>query len=420
MKTTTQNNKASNSALGYKEYAEPHVEQLLKHSARTQLESLLQAKLSTSQRQKLLVDSFSDAMSLVLSQTQVTHKELQNRFDLMYEHAIKSMALAQLSEELLTKQYISATGLIMSPINSQHTIKDVYRIKGYVKGIDKAFRAKLARKESITVLYPACGPFAPLLLPLLTYYKEQDIFNEKQIQVQFVDAHPGAIMVLEQLVDDLELSDFVDTITEQDATEYQPKGEIDILLLEAMQHGFTREGHLSIAKNLVKSLNLEGVMIPQSVSVKGMMVIGETEFNQQWKEAEYCHSDNLEQGALADRVELGELMQIDKSSLLQMQEIELENNVKVVAANKVTLPTGIANMSERILVVYTQINTFESEGVNQYDSGITHPRPDMDFYVDVQPRVQEDAHFIAASGETVQFYYQLSGLPGFVPVKVQE
>ena len=419
MKTTTQNN-SKNSALDYKEYAEPHVEQLLKHSARTQLESLLQAKLSTSQRQKLLVDSFVNAMSLVLSQTQVTHIELQSSFDLMYEHAIKSMALAQLSEELLTKQYISATGLIMSPINAQHTIKDVYRIKGYVKGIDKALRAKLARKESVTVLYPACGPFAPLLLPLFTYYKAQGIFNEKQIQVQFVDAHPGAILALEQLVDDLELSDFVDSITEQDATEYQPKGEIDILLLEAMQHGFTREGQLSIAKHLVKYLNLEGVMIPQLVSVKGMMVLGETEFNQQWKRSDYCHSDKLEQSAQADRVELGELMKIDKSSLLNMQEIELENSVKVVAANKVVLPTGIADMSERILAVYTQINTFEAEGVNQYDSGITHPRPDMEFYVDAQPRVKEDAHFIATSGETVQFYYQLSGLPGFLPVKVQE
>ena len=57
------------------------------------------------------------------------------------------------------------------------------------------------------------------------------------------------------------------------------------------------------------------------------------------------------------------------------------------------------------------------EGLDQYDSGITHPKPDMNFYVDAKPKELEHTHFVANSGDTVQFYYQLSGMPGFVPVK---
>ncbi|MCO7188987.1 MULTISPECIES: hypothetical protein [unclassified Pseudoalteromonas] len=400
------------------DYADPKVDQLLKHTVRNQLESLLKAKLTTAQRQQALTQSFVNAMALTLGTTVATHAQLTAAFEAMYDQAVQSMSMAELSEELLTRQYISPTGLVMSPYNCRHTIKDIYRIQGYARGIDKAIRGMLSHKDSITILYPACGPFAPLLLPLLSYYKDQNEFNHEQIKVLFVDTHPGAIVTLRQLINDLQLGEFVADIIEEDATVYEPQESIDLLVLEAMQHGFTREGQLAIAKHLVKFLTLDGWMIPRSVSIKGMMVHGETEFNQQWKDTQYCHSDNLNNSALQERIELGELMRIDKSVLLKMEEIELEDDIRVVAANRVTLPTGFEDMPARILAVYAQINTFDDEGLDQYDSGITHPRPDMNFYVDAQPKELEHTHFVANSGDTVQFYYQLSGMPGFVPVKV--
>lgn len=53
----------------------------------------------------------------------------------------------------------------MSPHNCKHTIKDIYRIKGYARGIDQAIRGMLKNKAQITVLYPACG------LSHLYYYR---------------------------------------------------------------------------------------------------------------------------------------------------------------------------------------------------------------------------------------------------------
>ena len=400
------------------EYAAPQIDDLLKHSIRTQLESLLKAKLTIGQQQLLLQKSFVDAMTLVLSNTQVVHSQLVNAFETMYDQAVQSMALAQLSQEQLTRQYVSTSGLIMSPHNCKHTIKDVYRIQGYARGIDKAIQSKLKYSPSITILYPACGPFAPLLLPLLSYYKDSKIFTSQQINVILVDVHPGAILSLQQLVKDLQLDDYVLRIEEADATQYHPTESIDILVLEAMQHGFTKEGQLSIAKHLVQFLTLDGWMIPQNVSVKGMMVIGETEFNQQWKDVDYSHSTTINKSAQKNRVELGEILSINKSTLLKMQELELQDGVKVIPANQITLPSDIQDMNKRIFAIYTHINTFADESVGQYDSGITHPRPDMTFYIDVKPRDIEHTHFVANSGDTVQFYYQLTGLPGFISAKV--
>ncbi|NOU52354.1 hypothetical protein HG263_17675 [Pseudoalteromonas sp. JBTF-M23] len=400
------------------DFADPHVDELLKHSIRTQLESLLKAKLTTAQRQQLLQKSFVDAMALVLSDSKVEHKTLVKAFSAMYDNAVQSMALAQLSEKLLTKQYVSASGLIMSPYHCKHTIKDIYRIQGYARGVDKAIQSKLSHTDSITILYPACGPFAPLLLPLLSYYKDSQKYTKEQLQVILVDVHPGAVLALKQLVKDLQLDEFILRIEEADATTYVPEQSIDLLVLEAMQHGFTKEGQLSIAKHLVQFLTIEGLIIPQNVSVRGMMVIGENEFNQQWKEVEYSHSLNMDASAQQDRVELGEILSINKSTLLNMQTLELQEGIKVIPANQITLPAGIEDMDKRILAIYAQIDTFAEEGVGQYDSGITHPRPDMSFYIDTKPRDVEHSHFVANSGDSVQFYYQLSGLPGFVPVKV--
>ncbi|TMP71470.1 hypothetical protein CWB76_06340 [Pseudoalteromonas sp. S1609] len=400
------------------QYVDPQVDELLRHTIRTQLESLLKSKLTTDQRQQALQKSFVDAMTLVLSKTQIKHILLVNAFESMYDHAVQSMALAQLSQKQLTRQYVSISGLIMSPHNCKHTIKDVYRIQGYARGVDKAIKGKLKHLPSITILYPACGPFAPLLIPLLSYYKEKKIYTEEQIKVTLVDIQPGALLSLHQLVKDLGLQGYVDQTLEVDATQFEPDSDFDLLIVEAMQHGFTKEGQLSIAKHLVKFLNIDGWVIPQNVSIKGMLVIGETEFNQQWKGAEYSHSLNRDSQALQDRIELGEILKLNKTTLLNMQELELQNNIKVIPANQITLPTNVEDMSQRILAIYADIETFAQEGIEQYDSGITHPKPDMTFYIDTKPKDVEHTHFVANSGDTVQFYYQLSGLPGFVPVRV--
>ncbi|WP_339144976.1 hypothetical protein [Pseudoalteromonas galatheae] len=400
------------------DFADPQIDDLLKYSIRTQLESMLKTQLTASERQAVLQKSFIDAIRLVLMDTKVEHQQLMAAFETMYDCAVQSMAQAKLSQELLTKQYVSPTGLIMSPHNCKHTIKDIYRIKGYARGIDQAIRGMLKNKAQITVLYPACGPFAPLLLPLLSYYKEHGVFSSDQIKVSLIDAHPGAVLSLQQLVEDLALEDYVEHIEQVDATEFIPESSVDLLVLEAMQHGFTKEGQLSIAKHLVKYLSIDGWMVPKRISIRGMMVIGETEFNQQWKEVDYSHSEYVNEAALNDRIELGELLRIDKSSLLKMQEVELANGIKVVAGNLITIPKGVVDMGERVLAIYANVETFAAEGVGQYDSGITHPRPDMTFYVDAKPKEVEHTHFVACGGDKVQFYYQLSGLPGFVPVKV--
>ncbi|EGQ7841018.1 hypothetical protein QNE88_000977 [Vibrio alginolyticus] len=395
-------------------FAEPEMDELLKYSLRTQLEAMLQNQLSTAERQRQLKESFAAAVELVLKETKVEHRTLVQAFQSMYGNACQSLSLAKLTQEELTRQYISTSGLVMSPLNCKHTIKDVYRIKGFACGINKAIQHMLANKPQVKVLYPACGPFAPLLLPLLAHYKQSDRISAEQLQVTLVDIHPGAIKALNQLIADLDIADYIEALVEEDATQFSPTQTFDLLILEAMQHGFSREGFLSIAKHLVQYLHIQGEMIPNQVSVRAMMVIGETEFNQQWEKAEYAHSNHCQPEAIDDRIDLGEILNVNKAMLLRSEIFELDGGIKMLQGNTIELPKDVPDMAKRILAIYCHIDTYGDAMVGQYDSGITHPKPDMTFYVDAKPKAVEHHYFEAKGGDKVSFYYQLTGLPGFV------
>ena len=395
-------------------FAEPEMDELLKYSLRTQLEAMLQNQLSTAERRRQLKESFAAAVELVLKETKVEHRTLVQAFQSMYGNACQSLSLAKLTQEELTRQYISTSGLVMSPLNCKHTIKDVYRIKGFACGINKAIQHMLANKSQVKVLYPACGPFAPLLLPLLAHYKQSDRISAEQLQVTLVDIHPGAIKALNQLIADLDIADYIEALVEEDATQFSPTQTFDLLILEAMQHGFSREGFLSIAKHLVQYLHIQGEMIPNQVSVRAMMVIGETEFNQQWEKAEYAHSNHCQPEAIDDRIDLGEILNVNKAMLLRSEIFELDGGIKMLQGNTIELPKDVPDMAKRILAIYSHIDTYGDAMVGQYDSGITHPKPDMTFYVDAKPKAVEHHYFEAKGGDKVSFYYQLTGLPGFV------
>ena len=395
-------------------FAEPEMDELLKYSLRTQLEAMLQNQLSTAERQRQLKESFAAAVELILKETKVEHRTLVQAFQSMYGNACQSLSLAKLTQEELTRQYISTSGLVMSPLNCKHTIKDVYRIKGFACGTNKAIQHMLANKSQVKVLYPACGPFAPLLLPLLAHYKQSDRISAEQLQVTLVDIHPGAIKALNQLIADLDIADYIEALVEEDATQFSPTQTFDLLILEAMQHGFSREGFLSIAKHLVQYLHIQGEMIPNQVSVRAMMVIGETEFNQQWEKAEYAHSNHCQPEAIDDRIDLGEILNVNKAMLLKSEIFELDGGIKMLQGNTVELPKDVPDMAKRILAIYSHIDTYGDAMVGQYDSGITHPKPDMTFYVDAKPKAVEHHYFEARGGDKVSFYYQLTGLPGFV------
>lgn len=183
--------------------------------------------------------------------------ELFERLNLLYQHADIDPALRK-------RQFIARHGLVMSPDHCTTTQKDTRRVTAFIRGAHQAI-GELKNKNSacLHLVYPACGPFAPLLLPLIAYYRETGIYRENDLRITLIDMQAGAVESLQVLVNEMGISEYIHEINCQDACEYQPVIPVDIVILEAMQHGFSREGHLPIAQHFAALMSADGIFYPK-------------------------------------------------------------------------------------------------------------------------------------------------------------
>ncbi len=88
-------------------------------------------------------------------------------------------------------------GIALSIKNAADCIKDYKRTACFLRGIHKAIIECIKRfpNTELNILYAGCGPYAPLLLPLLSLFKPEDI-NVAEVH----DSYPiGEILAIEDL-----------------------------------------------------------------------------------------------------------------------------------------------------------------------------------------------------------------------------
>ena len=73
-------------------------------------------------------------------------KKLADKLELLYQEFGKVYQQADIQKSLRTRQYICATGLVISPDHCTTTVKDTLRLNAFVRGLDRAIKAK---KEKI-------------------------------------------------------------------------------------------------------------------------------------------------------------------------------------------------------------------------------------------------------------------------------
>ncbi|MEO2280696.1 hypothetical protein WNE01_09545 [Pseudoalteromonas sp. YIC-468] len=380
-------------------------QQLAKHSKTVFRGDQLSA-LSAATAAHILASSPDDVSSI--------EPKLQQLFA-AYKEVYES---ANISKAERTQQFISKHGLVMSPDYCIHTIKDTRRVSGFIRAIDKAISTLLrCGQDKVFIAYPACGPFAPLLLPLLSYYRQQGITG-KQLHITFIDLQPGAIKSLHKLMTEMQLQQFVQQMYCGDACDYNAPMLFDMVICEAMQHGFSREGHLAIAQHFANQLSMTGYFIPQQIDVHAMLTVAQKEYVEQW------HSEGLDELAIKQkrahiedlRTELGIVLSLSASTLTCIDSRQVAQQ-SLITAGKLKLPELHEQPQKQILCLYTHITLFADEKLSMYDSGITHPLPDLSVCVNFIPKDPKPDDTLAQSGDTLSFFYSMSGLPGFIVTK---
>lgn len=361
------------------------------------------------------------AVSECLADKSLAREQLHRKLSDLYYQQKALYEQTDIDPSLRNRQFISHCGLIMSPDHCVTTVLDDLRIRAFVRGVDQAINDMSAKRQGpIHIVYPACGPFAPLLLPLIAYYKANKIYNARQLRITLIDIQPGAVQSVEALVEQMGIKDYIRQICCIDALTYDPgERSVDMVVLEAMQHGLSREGQLLIARHFAAMLAEDGCFIPQKITVSAVLNRAQREYVEQWCDADVLSEQHMNADVKSERTVLGDILTLSRENLLSLKERVLDENTTLIECGKVDIPHLDKRAGEQTLLICTRIETYGNEVIGEYDSGITHPLPDQQVCINFEPREDRSGDLLLSSGDAIRFYYRMNGLPGFMATWAQ-
>ena len=158
-----------------------------------------------------------------------------------------------------------AGGLAVSPHLATRCLTEVFRTVQFLRGVYAGIGVAMQRfpGERVRILYPGCGPFATLLLPLTSQ------FGPEQIEITLIEAQPQSARAVRRLIDALDLNAYFTDVIQGDALDYQhpPGRPYHMIVLEVMQGALAREPQAALTLHLRPQLAPGGIFIPQKISV---------------------------------------------------------------------------------------------------------------------------------------------------------
>jgi len=277
------------------------------------------------------------------------------------------------------------SGMAVSPLMAAFCAREVLRSAAFIKGAGAAVQDAAREDRPVQVLYAGCGPFALLVLPLMS------VFSAQQVVFTLIDIHPESLSCAQHLIESFGFSDHVLEYVCADATRYRtpPNHLPDVIVSETMAVCLRNEPQVSIARNLLSQAP-NARMVPQSVSIEVALLNGP-------KELVLMPSDHVGDIPLPkrDRVYLGTVFELDADSIRSWEGLAGDR----LPAGNVTLPTPLESRYRPHLL--TRITAYGQHRLQDYDCSLTLPQH------------LSDKHGLCG-GETLQFHYKIGTCPELV------
>lgn len=270
------------------------------------------------------------------------------------------------------------TGLALAPDRAAQCILDTNRTVAFVRGLSLALDEARRRfpQGVLEVVYAGTGPFAPLVLPLMTARALHDV------RFTFLDVNRRAAEAVEDLIARLGLEQRTRQVIHGDATCYNHPTLIHVVVTETMQRALGTEPFVGIVRNLRRQLAPRGIVVPERVAVD-VALIDAADERAQWSGAAPSKQHESLARLFAVTAE-GERPSLDTYG----------RSEPVV----VTIPHGAGDV-ERWIALITRVDVFGNMRLRDYDSGLTVP----EILWPLSP---------AHGGEVIEFNYVLDAAPG--------
>ena len=251
------------------------------------------------------------------------------------------------------------SGKALSPSSAAQCARDFLRTAVYLRGVEQVLRERMPSE----CVYAGTGPFAPLVLPLMSRFPA--------VRFTLIDVHPQSIDSVRTLVERFGTRNCELVVT--DATTYRHPRPIDLVIVETMQAALAKEPQVAVTRHFLPQLAPQGVLIPANVIVEAYLVDVAAET------ARACGGP-LQPDA---RIRLGTVVDLRSGAF------ELTARVPDLAS------------PERYSIAYfTRIEVYGEHRLGEYDSGLTYPK----IVWDARPR----------GGETITFRFEEGRDPGIV------
>jgi hypothetical protein len=255
-------------------------------------------------------------------------------------------------------------------------INDILRTKKFMDGIYEAVVHTIRKqgKRPIHILYAGTGPFATLVLPLVSR------FSSTQLRFTLLEVNESSFHCLKRLIDVLQLRSYIYHTEKADATTWQndPEFPPDIFISETMNTGLGKEPQVAIFFNIVPQLNDEVIIIPETITLQAALI-------DPVKRMKY----KLNNEETSDSIYLsGNIFDLNRSTILQHAiDFRRSGGVYKFPEVAVSIPTAKATTHSQFCVL-THITVYDTIELLIDESPLTVPLKLIEFSDVIPARIK--------------------------------
>ena len=176
----------------------------------------------------------------------------------------------------LNEAVMTTYGKAVSPQTAVACYREYMRNFRFQSGLLLAIQDQLQKRtcnKPLQILYAGTGPLATIIIPALMLLKPKDV------QFTLLDISETSLGYLKNLINRLDVNEFVKAYVVADATDWQPADNerYDIIISETMKAVLVQEPQVFIMAHLVQYLRDSGIFVPSNIKIDAALYHHESE-----------------------------------------------------------------------------------------------------------------------------------------------